>query len=84
MFERIFGTPLQADIGKLCAGFGVSHRLVTNPTELALAIEEHAELGYLPSTNESAESGIAVIEAQVSRAGRRQIEKAIREVVTPR
>lgn len=84
MFERIFGTPLQADIGKLCAGFGVSHRLVTNPTELALAIEEHAELGYLPSTNESVESGIAVIEAQVSRAGRRQIEKAIREVVTPR
>ncbi|WP_042379649.1 2-succinyl-5-enolpyruvyl-6-hydroxy-3-cyclohexene-1-carboxylic-acid synthase [Corynebacterium resistens] len=84
MFERIFGTPLQADIGKLCAGFGVSHRLATNPTELALAIEEHAELGYLSSTNESAESGIAVIEAQVSRAGRRQIEKAIREVVTPR
>ncbi|WP_338079846.1 2-succinyl-5-enolpyruvyl-6-hydroxy-3-cyclohexene-1-carboxylic-acid synthase [Corynebacterium resistens] len=84
MFERIFGTPLQADIGKLCAGFGVSHRLATNPTELALAIEEHAELGYLPSTNESVESGIAVIEAQVSRAGRRQIEKAIREVVTPR
>ena len=83
MFERIFGTPLQANLGELCAGFGVAHRLVTSPAELALAIEEHAELGYLPSETEPAIGGIAVIEAQVSRAGRREVEKAIREAVTP-
>ncbi|WP_426705912.1 2-succinyl-5-enolpyruvyl-6-hydroxy-3-cyclohexene-1-carboxylic-acid synthase [Corynebacterium auriscanis] len=84
MFERIFGTPLRANLGELCAGFGVPHRLVTTPTELALAIEEHAELGYLSADDEAIGSGIAVIEAQVSRAGRRNVEKAIREAVTPR
>lgn len=84
MFERIFGTPLQANIGDLCAGFGVAHKVVTSPTELALAIEEHAELGYLPGTDEGGEAGITVIEAQVSRAGRRSVEQAIREAVTPR
>lgn len=84
MFERIFGTPLQADIGDLCAGFGVAHKVVTSPTELALAIEEHAELGYLPGTDEDGGAGITVIEAQVSRAGRRSVEQAIREAVTPR
>ncbi len=84
MFERIFGTPLRANLGQLCAGFGVPHRLVTTPTELALAIEEHAELGYLSADDEAIGSGIAVIEAQVSRAGRRNVEKAIREAVTPR
>lgn len=84
MFERIFGTPLRANLGELCAGFGVPHRLVTTPTELALAIEEHAVLGYLSADDEAIGSGIAVIEAQVSRAGRRNVEKAIREAVTPR
>nr|WP_084588142.1 2-succinyl-5-enolpyruvyl-6-hydroxy-3-cyclohexene-1-carboxylic-acid synthase [Corynebacterium auriscanis] len=84
MFERIFGTPLRANLGELCAGFGVPHRLVTTPTELALAIEEHAELGYLSADDDAIGSGIAVIEAQVSRAGRRNVEKAIREAVTPR
>ena len=84
MFERIFGTPLRANLRQLCAGFGVPHRLVTTPTELALAIEEHAELGYLSADDEAIGSGIAVIEAQVSRAGRRNVEKAIREAVTPR
>ena len=84
MFERIFGTPLQANIGDLCAGFGVAHKVVTSPTELALAIEEHAELGYLPGTDEDGGAGITVIEAQVSRAGRRSVEQAIREAVTPR
>ena len=84
MFERVFGTPLQANIEALCAGFGVAHKLVTTPTELALAIEEHAELGYLPGTDEVECTGITVIEAQVSRAGRRAVEAAIREAVTPR
>ena len=84
MFERIFGTPLRAKIGDLCAGFGITHKVVTSPTELALAIEEHAELGYLSGTDEGGEAGITVIEAQVSRAGRRSVEQAIREAVTPR
>ena len=67
-FERVFGTPLDLDFAKLCAGFGVEHRLATSVEELATAIDEHAEIGG---------SGITVLEVRVSRRGRQEIEKRI-------
>lgn len=67
-FERVFGTPLDLDFAELCAGFGVEHKLATNVEELAMAIDEHAEIGA---------QGITVLEVKVSRGGRREIEKRI-------
>lgn len=67
-FERVFGTPLDLDFAELCAGFGVEHKLATNVEELAMAIDEHAEIGA---------HGITVLEVKVSRGGRREIEKRI-------
>lgn len=67
-FERVFGTPLDLDFAELCAGFGVEHKLATNVEELAMAIDEHAEIGT---------QGITVLEVKVSRGGRREIEKRI-------
>lgn len=67
-FERVFGTPLDLDFAELCAGFGVERKLATNVEELAMAIDEHAEIGA---------HGITVLEVKVSRGGRREIEKRI-------
>lgn len=67
-FERVFGTPLDLDFAELCAGFGIEHKLATNVEELAMAIDEHAEIGA---------HGITVLEVKVSRGGRREIEKRI-------
>ena len=67
-FERVFGTPLDLDFAKLCAGFGVEHRLATSVEELATAIDEHAEIGG---------NGITVLEVRVNRRGRQEIEKRI-------
>lgn len=67
-FERVFGTPLDLDFAELCAGFGIEHKLATNVEELAMDIDEHAEIGA---------HGITVLEVKVSRGGRREIEKRI-------
>jgi 2-succinyl-5-enolpyruvyl-6-hydroxy-3-cyclohexene-1-carboxylate synthase len=37
-FDRIFGTPHGADLGALCAGYGVPHTLATSPAELRAAL----------------------------------------------
>ncbi|WP_408925160.1 2-succinyl-5-enolpyruvyl-6-hydroxy-3-cyclohexene-1-carboxylic-acid synthase [Corynebacterium sp. YSMAA1_1_F7] len=67
-FERVFGTPLDLNFAELCAGFGVEHKLATSVEELAVALDEHAEVGG---------SGITVLEVKVDRRGRQEIEKRI-------
>ncbi len=37
-FERVFGTPHGADLGALCAGYGVPHVLAGTPEEFAAAV----------------------------------------------
>lgn len=59
-FERIYATPTGADIGQLCAGFGVPYRLVA-VAELADVLAEAVD-------------GIRVIEVPVDRTGRRELD----------
>lgn len=62
-FERVYATPTGADIGALCAGYGVPHRTV-QPTDLAAALEEQV-------------TGIRVLEVPVDRLGRQDLSAAI-------
>ncbi len=62
-FERVYATPTGADIGALCAGYGVPHRMV-EPKDLAAALEEQA-------------TGIRVLEVPVDRLGRADLSAAI-------
>lgn len=74
-FERVFGTPIEADCAALCDGFGVDYSVADNPTDLAIAIDNHAEGGA---------SGISVIEARVQRAERSRVDELIAAKVNPR
>ncbi|MGO1316530.1 MAG: 2-succinyl-5-enolpyruvyl-6-hydroxy-3-cyclohexene-1-carboxylic-acid synthase [Cellulomonadaceae bacterium] len=56
-FERVFSTPHGADLGALCAGYGVAHRAVADRTALRAALAEPAP-------------GISVVEVRVDRARR--------------
>jgi 2-succinyl-5-enolpyruvyl-6-hydroxy-3-cyclohexene-1-carboxylate synthase len=62
-FERVFATPTGADIGRLCAGYGVAHRLV-DVADLATALAEDV-------------TGIRVLEVPVDRTGRRDLDARI-------
>jgi 2-succinyl-5-enolpyruvyl-6-hydroxy-3-cyclohexene-1-carboxylate synthase len=62
-FERVFATPTGADLGALCAGYGVPHRLVAS-AELATVLAEDV-------------TGIRVVEVPVDRAGRRELDARI-------
>jgi 2-succinyl-5-enolpyruvyl-6-hydroxy-3-cyclohexene-1-carboxylate synthase len=72
-FERVFATPTGADIGALCAAYGVPHLRVA-PADLAAALEEDVP-------------GIQVIEVPIDRAGRRdltaRIGAAVRAALQP-
>jgi 2-succinyl-5-enolpyruvyl-6-hydroxy-3-cyclohexene-1-carboxylate synthase len=72
-FERVFATPTGADLGALCAGYGVPHRLVA-PAGLAAALEEDV-------------TGLRVLEVPVDRTGRRALDErvgaAVRALVRP-
>lgn len=72
-FERIYATPTGADIGALCAGYGVSHRLV--------------EVADLADVLAQDVTGIRVIEVPVDRTGRRDLDArlsaAVRSKVGP-
>ncbi|MDT0165411.1 2-succinyl-5-enolpyruvyl-6-hydroxy-3-cyclohexene-1-carboxylic-acid synthase [Actinotalea sp. AC32] len=63
-FERVFGTPHGADLGALCAGYGVPHRRVTTLEELASALAAPVP-------------GRSVVEVVVDRAGRRDLHAAV-------
>ena len=52
-FERVFGTPTGADLGALCKGYGIDHRLVT--------------LAELPSALAEIPPGISVVEITTDR-----------------
>lgn len=67
-FERVFATPTGADLGALCAGFGVSHRVVAAP-DLAAALDEDV-------------TGIRVLEVPVDRTGRRDLDARIAAAVS--
>lgn len=67
-FERVFGTPHGADLGALCAGYGVRHRRVTTVAELRAALAERV-------------AGRSVVEVVVDRAGRRDLQRQVAERV---
>jgi len=64
-FERLFGTPHGTDLSALCAAARVPHLRVTSRPELDQALA-------MPN------GGIEVVEAVVSRAGRRDLDARIR------
>ena len=63
-FERVFATPTRADLGALCAASGTAYQRVRTGAQLRAALAEPAR-------------GIRVVEARVSRAGRRAAAAAI-------
>ncbi|TDE10345.1 2-succinyl-5-enolpyruvyl-6-hydroxy-3-cyclohexene-1-carboxylic-acid synthase [Jiangella asiatica] len=67
-FERVFGTPHGADLGALCAGYGVMHRLVTEPSDLRTVLA-------------SPVSGRGVIEVPIERASLRDLHARLRAAV---
>lgn len=68
VFERIFGTPHDADLASLCAGYGVRHARVEDLGQLRAALAE-------PSP------GRSVVEVTVDRAGLRDLHHRIRAAV---
>ena len=69
LFERVFATPHGADLGALCAGYGVHHARVDD----ALMLGE---------TLARPRPGISVVEVQVSRAGRTTQESDLRAALS--
>ena len=63
--ERLFGTPHGTDLGALCAGYRVEHRLVDSLGELADQLARPAQ-------------GIQVLEVRVDRARHRALRDALR------
>lgn len=58
-FEKIFGTPHDRDIAKICSGFGVSNEVVTSLKELHIALQRvhpylHVILAKLPDREQNA------------------------------
>ncbi|MGC7098198.1 2-succinyl-5-enolpyruvyl-6-hydroxy-3-cyclohexene-1-carboxylic-acid synthase [Amycolatopsis lurida] len=68
-FERIFGTPLHADLSALCRAVGVEHTLVTGTGDL---------LGALRPGR-----GPRVVEVPVNRSDRRALHHRLRAAVVP-
>ncbi|GAA3524628.1 2-succinyl-5-enolpyruvyl-6-hydroxy-3-cyclohexene-1-carboxylic-acid synthase [Nocardioides daeguensis] len=64
-FERLFGTPHGHDLASLCAAARIPHLRVTSRPELEQALA-------------SPNGGIEVVEAAVSRSGRRELDLQIR------
>jgi len=67
-FERVFGTPHGADLGALCAGYGVRHVRVTDIDGLLPALAA-------PGT------GVGVVEVRVDRAGRQALAERVRSAM---
>ncbi|MFI5426757.1 thiamine pyrophosphate-dependent enzyme [Aeromicrobium sp. UC242_57] len=72
-FERVYATPTGADIGRLCAGYGVPHQVVA-VADVAQVLAEEV-------------SGIRVVEVPVDRTRRRELDArisaAVRNELTP-
>jgi 2-succinyl-5-enolpyruvyl-6-hydroxy-3-cyclohexene-1-carboxylate synthase len=69
-FERVFATPTGANIGELCAAFGIAH--------------ERVEAAALPNALAKAVSGIRVVEVPVPRDARRKLSSAIADACARR
>ena len=67
VFERVYGTPTGAAIGRLCEAFGVPHRLLA-AKDLPAALDEDV-------------TGIRVLEIPVPRDSRRAFAAAVSEAV---
>ncbi|MCW2747030.1 MAG: 2-succinyl-5-enolpyruvyl-6-hydroxy-3-cyclohexene-carboxylate synthase, partial [Nocardioidaceae bacterium] len=63
-FERVFGTPTRADIGDLCAAYGIPHTRVATREALREALGQ-------------ATDGIRVVEATLDRTRRRALANAV-------
>ena len=68
VFERVFGTPHGADLGALCAGYGVAHTRVADADALAAALAEPVR-------------GRTVVEVVVDRTRRRELGAALTAAV---
>ena len=72
VFERVYGTPTGAAIGRLCEAFGVPHRLLA-AKDLPAALDEDV-------------TGIRVLEVPLPRDSRRTfaaaVSAAVRDVVS--
>lgn len=69
-FERAFGTPHDASIADLCAGYGIEHQVVDNLQDLIIALVDTTEV-----------SGFTVIEASTVRDTRRAQQQALMDTV---
>jgi 2-succinyl-5-enolpyruvyl-6-hydroxy-3-cyclohexene-1-carboxylate synthase len=67
-FERVFGTPHGADLAALCAGYHVSHTLVSTAGGLREAL--------------APADGIRVIEVRADRSRLRELHSRLRSVIT--
>lgn len=67
-YERVFGTPHGADLGALCAGYGVRHQLVREADDLAVALATPGP-------------GLSVVEVRVDRLRRRALHERIAAAV---
>ncbi len=67
-FERVYATPTGADIGQLCAGYGIPHRTVA-ATDLAAALAGQV-------------AGMRVLEVPVDRHGRQALAASIDTAVS--
>lgn len=67
-FERVFGTPTNADLAALCAGYGVRHTRVSDVDGLAPALAAPGP-------------GVSVVEVRVDRADRRRLGERIAAAV---
>ncbi len=66
-FERVFGTPHRVDLGELCAATSTAYERIADLDRLREALAEDT-------------SGIRVLEVPLSRAGRRAIDTALRDL----
>jgi 2-succinyl-5-enolpyruvyl-6-hydroxy-3-cyclohexene-1-carboxylate synthase len=67
-FERVFGTPHGADLGALCAGYQVPHRVAETLTEFRAALR--------PAP------GLRVVEVRVDRSRHRDLHARVRSAVS--
>ncbi|MEJ5928045.1 2-succinyl-5-enolpyruvyl-6-hydroxy-3-cyclohexene-1-carboxylic-acid synthase [Corynebacterium sp. H128] len=70
-FERVFGTPHDAQLAELCAGYGVAHTQVESVPELIAALVDATD----------GPPCFQVIEAKTGRSSRRELHEAITAAV---
>lgn len=69
VFERVFSTPHGADLGALCAGYGIGHLRVTDVAALREALAQPVD-------------GLSVLEVRIDRSGRRDLHARLAAAVT--